>query len=86
MDKNKSIDRKILCVFVAVGKELGKDTFYVFRMGWLQDYFYETYKGRRHPKNINSFHCAIWKKDLEKHLDKWSLLEKTFGLNADLSI
>lgn len=77
---NKDLDRKIICVFVAVGDKLGEDEFYIFRMGWLQDYFYRTYKGRKPPKNIRSFHCAIWKHDLKKHLAKWNLIEKKFKL------
>ncbi len=77
---NSDLERKIICVFVAVGEALGKDEFYIFRMGWLQDYFQEAYKGRKPPKNIKSFHCAIWKSDLKKHLGKWRLIERKFKL------
>ena len=75
---NKELDRKILCIFVSLGSELGKDAFYIFRWGWLQDYFLEHYKGRKPPKNIKSFHCAIWERDMGKHLEKWNLITKKF--------
>jgi hypothetical protein len=77
---NQDLDRKIICAFVGVGKNLGKDAFYIFRLGWLQDYFHNTYEGRQPPKNIESFHCAIWKRDLEQHLDKWRVIEHKFKL------
>jgi len=76
--KNKGIDRKLVCIFVALGSELGQDGFYIFTMAWLQDYFFKTYKGRKPPKNIESFHCAIWKRGLTKHRDRWSVVEKRF--------
>jgi hypothetical protein len=43
------LDRNIICVSVAIGSDLGKDEFYIFRWGWLQDYFFEHYKGRVPP-------------------------------------
>jgi hypothetical protein len=52
---NHDLDRRIICVFVSLGKEIGQDKFYVFKQGWLQDYFSERYIGRQPPKNINSF-------------------------------
>jgi hypothetical protein len=77
---NSDLNREIICVFVAVGNALGEDEFYIFHLGWLQDYFQETYKGRKPPKNINSFHCAIWKRHLNKYLGNWGLIEKIFKL------
>lgn len=84
--KNKELNRKIIGVFVALGNELGKDEFYIFSMGWLQDYFIKTYTGRKPPKNIKSYHCAIWKKDMIRHLGKWNLLKKKFGICLDKDI
>ena len=75
---NNDLDRKIICVFVVVGDALGEDEFYIFRMGWLQDYFKERYMGRTLPKNIKSFHCAIWEKDLKRHRNKWRLIKNKF--------
>jgi|WetSurMetagenome_2_1015567.scaffolds.fasta_scaffold599774_1 hypothetical protein len=75
---NRDLDRKIICVFVSLGTKLGQDKFYIFKQGWLQDYFAERYKGRKPPKNINSFHCAIWERDMGKHLEKWRLLTNKF--------
>ena len=74
------LNRKIICVFVAVGEKLGEDQFYVFKLGWLQDYFHSNYSGRQPPKNIASFHCAIWKRDLEQHLGQWKIIEQEFRL------
>jgi hypothetical protein len=76
-------DRKIICVFVSLGPILGEDKFYIFHQGWLQDYFYETYEGRKPPKNIKSFHCAIWERDMTQHLEKWKVITKKFKLKDD---
>jgi len=87
LGKNKNLDKNLICVFVALGDELGQEEFYIFRLGWLQDYFHKTYKGRKPPHNIESYHCAIWKKDLKKHLSKWDLVEKKLGVKAsDISL
>ena len=75
---NSELDRKIICVFVALGEELGQDKFYILKQGWLQDYFAEKYKGRKPPHNINSFHCAIWERDMGMHLEKWQLITNKF--------
>ena len=75
---NKSLDRKIVCVFVSLGPELGEDKFFIFRWGWLQEYFFERYKGRKPPHNIKSFHCAIWVRDMGRHLNKWRLITNKF--------
>ena len=75
---NTNLDRKIFCVFVAIGDALGQDRFYIFKWGWLQDYFSNIYKGRKPPYNINSFHCAVWEKDMTRHLDKWRLITNYF--------
>jgi hypothetical protein len=75
---NPKLKRNVLCIFVAVGQELGSDKFYIFKQGWLQDFFEERYKGRKPPTNVNSFHCAIWKRDLRRHLGKWHRVTKKF--------
>lgn len=77
---NEEFDRQIICIFVALGDELGEDEFYIFKQGWLQDYFHERYKGRKPPKNIKSFHCAIWKRDLELHKGKWAVIKRKFKI------
>jgi len=77
---NEELDREILCIFVSLGLNLGDDHFYIFSWGWMQDHFYKNYIGRKPPKNINSFHCAIWRKEMKEHLEKWELLEKIFNL------
>ncbi|MDA9982616.1 hypothetical protein N9H39_07760 [Gammaproteobacteria bacterium] len=75
---NASLDRNIICVLVALGSVLGEDKFYIFKWGWLQDYFYEHYKGRKPPSKIHSFHCAILARDIDKHLAQWSVITNKF--------
>ncbi len=75
---NQELDRKIICVFISLGAKLGEDKFYVFKQGWLQDYFFKHYKGRKPPKNINSFHCAMRERDMGQHLEKWQLIKRKF--------
>ncbi|NQU08517.1 MAG: hypothetical protein HQ583_08145 [Candidatus Abyssubacteria bacterium] len=77
---NLKLDRQLICVFVSLGEKLGQAKFYIFKQGWLQDYFLSTYKGRKPPHNIKSFHCAVWLRDMQKHLDKWNLITKKFKL------
>jgi hypothetical protein len=78
---NTCLNRNIVCIFVAVGEKLGEDVFYIFHLGWLQDYCRNHYgEGRQPPKNINSFHCAIWKRDIEQHMEKWEVIEHEFNL------
>ena len=76
------LDRRIICVFVALGGQLGEDQFYIFRQGWLQDYFAERYTGRGPPKNVNSFHCALWRRDIAKHLGKWHIITNKFKVGV----
>jgi hypothetical protein len=64
---------------VALGEKLGEDRFYI-KWGWLQDYWFVHYKGRRPPKNIKSFHCAVWEKDIAVHLNNWPLITEKFNV------
>ncbi len=80
LGKLKQLDKKLLCIFVEIGEKLGEDVFYIFRNGWLQDYFHKNYKGRKPPRNIKSYHCAIWKKDMQQHKGNWKLIEQVFKL------
>ena len=75
---NRNLDRTIICVFVSLGAKLGEDKFYIFKQGWLQDYFAERYKGRKSPRNIDSFHCAIWERGMGIHLGKWQIITNKF--------
>ena len=73
--KVTSADRKLICIFIRVGRQ-NEDQFYLFRWSVLQDYFFATYKGGKRPKNPKSFHCAIWPKSLETYRDNWKILPK----------
>jgi len=77
---NYDLDRNVICVFVSLGRQLGEDKFYIFKQGWLQDYFAKTYKGRKPPKNTDSFHCAIWVKDMKTHLERWEIITSHFKM------
>lgn len=69
---NPDFDKQLLCIFVKLN-DCCSDEFYIFRQSVLFDHF-STYEGRIKPRNINSFHCAIWTKDLKEHKDKWNLV------------
>jgi hypothetical protein len=75
LGKNKEFDRKRMCIFVEIS-ENSPDNYYIFQWGYLQDYFYKSYKGGKRPKNPTSFHCAIWPKDLQRYKNNWELLNK----------
>jgi hypothetical protein len=77
---NEKLDRGLVCIFVALGETLGDAEFYLLKFGWLQDYFFKHYKGRKPPNNVKSYHCAIWKKDMSRHLGKWSIVERRFRI------
>jgi hypothetical protein len=76
----KDFNRSLLCIFVALKGPLEAAEFYIFKYGWLQDYFSGHYKARKPPQKISSFHCAIWRKDLRRYLGKWGVatLFKTY--------
>ncbi|MDA0999422.1 MAG: hypothetical protein O2807_02735 [bacterium] len=78
--KNNDIDRKLIYVCVFLGERLGEDEFYIFTQGWLQDYIYKTYLGRKPPLNIESFHYAMRKKMILGHHNKWHLIEKNLEI------
>jgi len=73
--KIKKKNRELVCIFVRIGEQ-GEDEFYLFRWGFLQDYFYNSYKGRKPPRNVDSFHCAIWLKDLQEFKNNWEILNE----------
>jgi len=76
--KKKLPDLNLVCVFVLLSDD-ENDTFFIFRLKDLQDFFFQTYKGGRRPKNPQSLHCAIWPKDLEQFKDNWGLIEQTLN-------
>lgn len=73
--KVATTNRSLVCIFVKLDPR-GRDEFYVFRWGKLQDYFSSHYKSGTRPKNPESFHCAIWTKDLQRFKDNWRILPK----------
>ena len=71
-------DKRLLCIYVKIN-DYGTDEFYIFRQGVLLKHFLKHYKGRAKPKNINSFHCAIWLKHLKRYKDNWKIIAKVSG-------
>lgn len=65
--------KHLVCVFVII-RQSGIDEFFIFPWHFLQEYCSKNYVPRRKPKNIDSFHCAIWPKDLLKYKDNWKLI------------
>ncbi len=66
----------LVCVLVLLG-EAGTDQFFTLRFKDLQTFFARTYKGRKRPKKITSFHCAIWAKHIQK-FQNWNALHDAF--------
>jgi hypothetical protein len=71
--KVSSSHKNLICIFIRIGQQQA-DEFYVFRWRTLQEYCFRHYKGGRRPRNPQSFHCAIWPRDLKRHKDKWQLI------------
>ena len=69
---NPDFDKNLLCIYVKIN-EYGTDEFYIFKQSILFEYF-AAYEGRCKPRNIKSFHCAIWKKDLIEYRGNWNLV------------
>jgi len=84
LGKKKGLNRNLLCIFVALKGPLGKAEFYVLKYGWLQDFFAEHYRARRPPRKVDSFHCAIRRRDMNLHLAKWNLIELAFRIKANI--
>lgn len=86
LDGNKQVvkrkkvlsNRDLICVFVLL-REPEEDEFYIFRLKDLQSEIAKTYKGGVRPKNPASMHCAVWPKQLRKHLNNWSLVDKALA-------
>jgi len=65
--------KNLVCVFVII-RQSGIDEFFIFPWRFLQEYCFKNYIPRKKPKNIDSFHCAIWPKDILKYKDNWKLI------------
>jgi len=52
----KDLNRKIICIFVVVGKNLGEDTFYIFNLDGCKTIFAATMgKAGNYPKILSHF-------------------------------
>jgi hypothetical protein len=67
--------KNLICVFVNI-RQSGTDEFFIFPWRVLHKFFLKNYKARTKPKNIKSFHCAIWPKHLRQYKDNWKILLK----------
>lgn len=73
------VNPSLVCIYVLLSKEEGKDEFFIFTLSDLQEYTFEHYKSRRRPRNPNSMHCAVLPKDLECYRSNWTVIEKAFA-------
>jgi hypothetical protein len=79
---NSDINRQLIFVIVAIGDQLGDDTFYICKQGHIQDVIFNNHSGflKKHngirPKQPNSLHCAYGIKDLLEMKDNWALIER----------
>lgn len=78
--RNQKLDRETICVFVSLDKKPSEDEFYIFKQGWLQDHCARSYKARKPPRNVDSFHYALRKSDVQTHLDKWEIIKSEFRI------
>ena len=67
--------KNLICVFVII-RQLEKDEVFIFPWRILQNFLLKNYKPRVKPKNIKSFHCAIWPKDVRQYKDNWKIVLK----------
>ena len=76
--KKKLPNPDLLCIFVLLMDDRGKDEFYLFRMRDLQDHCWTVYKPRGvGSKNPDSRHCAVTPKELSQFKENWKLLDTT---------
>jgi hypothetical protein len=83
LGKVKLTNSNLVCVFVRLWKDK-PDEFYILKLRDIQNHFFKNYKGRIKPKNIHSFHCAIWPSEIEKFRDNWGLITKHLEPEPDV--
>jgi hypothetical protein len=74
--------RDLICVFVLIADQYGKDQFYIIEWSKVQKVIIANHKrwlnshGGIRPKKYNSLHCAIDEKDLKPYKDNWALIKR----------
>ena len=87
-DGIQTIERKkrlqnpgLICIFIKLISE-GKDEFYIFRLGDLQNIVFKNHNGwlKKHggkrPRNPKSMHASVSPEDLSQYRDNWRLLKE----------
>ena len=85
LGKKTDINRNLIFIIVKIGKQLGKDVFYICDQGTIQDLvlnghssFLEKHNGIR-PRKPSSFDCSVNLNDLESFSNRWDLIENKFN-------
>lgn len=85
-EKKRLANPDLICVFVRVVAQ-GKDEFYIFRLGTLQDIIVDRHcqwldrHGGRRPRSPESMHTSVRTDDLAKYRDDWDLLSEAQQMN-----
>ncbi len=73
--------KDLICIFVYLGEKYGEDEFYIMKWSELQDIliqhhmnYLEKHNGER-PKNKESMHCGLQKKEIKIYQDKWEYID-----------
>jgi hypothetical protein len=75
---------RLLCVFVLLSTDYGKDKFFIFEWEQLQDIAESKYrvwlvaKGGRRPRNQEALHCGISPNDLAEFEGNWNIIADRF--------
>jgi hypothetical protein len=82
----KDFNRSLLCIFVALKGPLEAAEFYIFKYGWLQDYFSEHYKARKPPQKVSSFSLRYLEKRLEtthRQMGRFNTFQNLLGFHCE---
>jgi hypothetical protein len=84
LGRKSTLNPGLVCVLVLLGGA-GKDEFFTLTFKDLQTYFVHHYKGRKRPHKIQSLHCAVQPKDLQKFKSWNALLDALKGTKQQLA-
>ncbi len=74
-----ALEQSLICIFVTIGGEYGKDQFFIFRWTDLARIISSKYRNNNlakkgfRPKNPKSLHESVSVKDIEEFRNKWDL-------------
>lgn len=80
--KKRIANPGLIYLFIKIGREYGKDEFYLIRKKELFKIVYHDYKkwleghNNLRPRKPQSLHCSIWLKHLTRYKDNWQILKR----------